>query len=168
MRFRPLLLGLLALPGCARADDRPAAAAGAVLPGPVSYEVRSWGRLLLRWQVNPDGSGEIWRQAGHKGSAELRKFRLRLEGDALRAFVADVEEARLLTRGGIDCKKDVFDLPYGTVVWDYPGARQTYAFDAGCRSEKADQAVEILGAADTVVETLAKIDANPYIVEPER
>jgi hypothetical protein len=156
-------LVLLLLPACAWAG-----VPASTLPGPVVYEVRSWGRILLRWQLNPDGTGEIWRRAEHKDTSEVSKFRLRLEGHAWRTFIADAEEAREATRGGIACKKEVFDLPYGSIVWDYPGAKQEYRFDAGCRSEKADEAQDILTAADTVVETLARIDARPYITEPAR
>lgn len=165
MRNIPLVLALLATPACASADAP--AAATRTLPGPVTYEVRSWGRILLRWQVNPDGTGEIWRRAEQKDKAETRKFHLRLAGNALRTFVADVEEAREETRGGIACQKTIYDLPYGTITWDYPGAKQVYSFDAGCRSEKGDTALDIVSAADTVVETLASIDANPYITEPD-
>jgi hypothetical protein len=158
-----LLPLLLTLPACASAGEPPA-----TLPGPVTYEVRSWGRILLRWQVMPDGTGEIWRGPRQlKDRNEIRKFRLRLQGNALRTFVADVEEAREATRGGIKCTKEIFDLPYGSMTWDYPGAKQTYAFDAGCRSEKGDAVQDVLTAADTVVETMARIDARPYIVEPQ-
>lgn len=158
-----LPFALISLPACASAGEPPKA-----VPGPVTYEVRSWGRILLRWQVNPDGTGEIWRRSDQKDTSEVRKFRLRLEGNALRTFVADAEEAREATRGGIACKKEIFDLPYGSIVWDYPGAKQEYRFDAGCRSQKADDAQDILTAADTVVETMARIDADPYVIEPAR
>lgn len=160
-RLLPLLLIGLAAPSVAGAPS-------AALAGPVSYEVRSWGRLLLRWQVNPDGSGEIWRgvQSG-KGPGPVRRFRLRLEGDALQTFARNVEDVREATRNGIPCDKEIYDLPYGSVTWDYPGGKQVYRFDAGCRSEKGDEALEILGAASSNVETLAKIDAKPYVIEDD-
>ena len=162
--LRPILL-VLSLPFCLAANAAPAATS-APLPGPVTYEVRSWGRILLRWQVNPDGSGEVWRGSQQRGGGDLRKYRLRLEGDALHTFGADVEEVREATKVGIPCDKEIFDLPYGSVTWDYPGAKQVYAFDAGCRSEAGDEALDILGAASTVVETMARIDAKPYMIEP--
>jgi hypothetical protein len=146
--------------------NAPPAATNAPLPGLVTYEARSWGRILLRWQVNPDGSGEIWRGSQQKSGGDLRKYRLRLEGDALTTFVTDVEEVREATKAGIPCDKKIYDLPYGSVTWDYPGAKQVYAFDAGCRSEAGDEALDILGAASTVVETMARINAKPYMIEP--
>lgn len=156
MPMRKLLFSaaLLALPTTACAD---------ALPGPISYEVNSWGQLLLRWQINPDGSGEIWR--GGLGAKHIRKFRLRLDGNALKTFIANAQDARAATRGGIKCQEEMTDMPYGTITWNYPGARQEYHFDAGCRSRAADDAQEILTALSSNVETLAKIDAKPYLVE---
>lgn len=165
MRNRLILPLLLALPACAGgAEERPESTGA--LPGPVSYEVRSWGSLLVRWQIEPDGSGEIWRGQQRKGGGEIRKYRLRLEGRPLRAFAGNMEEAREATRGGIDCRKEIFDLPYGSVSWDYPGGRQTYDFDAGCRSDDGDAVLDTLAAATTIVETLASIEADPYMIEP--
>lgn len=156
MPMRKLLLSLfLALPTSACAE---------ALPGPVTYEVSSWGQLLVRWQVNPDGSGEIWR--GGLGKREIRKFRLRLTGDALTTFVKNVDDVRAATRGGVPCREEATDLPYGSITWNYPGARQDYSFHAGCRSAKADEVQDLLTAANSNVETLAKIEAKPYIVEP--
>ena len=154
------LVALIAWPTCSSAG-----AAEKSLAGPITYEVRSWGRVLLHWQINPDGSGEIWR-SGQGKEAVLRKFRLRLEGAALQTFVTNVEDARQATRDGIPCKKEIFDLPYGSITWDYPGAEQAYSFDAGCRSEEGDDVQDILTAATSNVETLAKIEVTPYIVEP--
>lgn len=136
------------------------------LPGPVSYEVRSWGRVILHWQINPDGTGEIWKLTEQKDKGTIRKYRLRLAGEGMNAFVTNMEDVRTANAKGIRCEKEIFDLPYGTVTWDYPGARQTYSFDAGCRSEEADEAAEILGAASTIVETMAKVDRDPYVTEP--
>lgn len=143
----------------------PVSASAQALPGPVIYEVSSWGRVLVRWQVNPDGSGEIWR-GGQAKDAPLRKFRLKLAGDALRTFTTNVEDARKAVRGGIACRKEIFDLPYGSITWDYSGARQVYAFDAGCRSDRADEVQDILTAANANIETLAKIETRPYMIEP--
>jgi hypothetical protein len=160
---KPALL-FLVLPICVAANAAPVAP-NVPLPGPVIYEVRSWGQIVLHWQIDPDGSGEIWRGSPQKGGGDLRKYRLRLERDALRTFTANAEDVREATRAGIPCDKEIYDLPYGSVTWDYPGAKQAYSFDAGCRSEAGDEALDILGAASTVVETMARIDAKPYIVE---
>jgi hypothetical protein len=178
-RLAPSCL-LIALPSCVGAHAPPTAvaapsvvasvvasvAASAALPGTVTYEVRSWGRLLLHWQVNPDGTGEIWRGKPGKGEGGLRKFRMRLEGNALQQFATNVEDARQATKAGIPCDKEIFDLPYGAITWDYPGAKQVYAFDAGCTSQEGEAVFQILGAASTIVETMARVDAKPYMIEP--
>jgi hypothetical protein len=171
MRKLLYVLALL-LPGCATGaapsdDAAPIQGSITILHGPVIYEVRSWGRILLRWQVNPDGTGEIWRGPMQtKDKAQISKYRLRLDGDALGTFVRNIEDVRKATQDGIPCDKEIFDLPYGSVTWDYPGAKQVYSFDAGCRSEAGDDAMDILGAASTVVETMAKVETKPYMTEP--
>lgn len=154
--MRKLLLSLLLV--------LPTSVSAQALPGPVSYEVSSWGQLLVRWQVNPDGSGEIWR--GGLGKRAIRKFRLRLNRNALNTFVNNIEDVRKATRDGVPCQREITDMPYGSITWDYPEARQVYSFDAGCRSEKADEVQDILTAANSNVETLAKIEAKPYMIEP--
>lgn len=151
------------LPGCASAAEPTPAP---VLPGPVTYEVRSWGALLLHWQVNPDGSGEIWRGDRKKGGGEVRKFRMRLSPSVLQTVAANLEDARQTTQDGAACTKDIYDLPYGTITWDYPDSKRSWSFDAGCRSEEADEAMDLLGAASTVVENSAVVDAKPYAIEP--
>ena len=72
----------------------------ATLAGPVIYEVRSWGRLLVRWQVNPDGTGEIWRQ-GQGQDTGVWKYRLRMEDSAFRTFATNVEDARRATHADV-------------------------------------------------------------------
>lgn len=153
-------LALIALPSSVHAAEPTPAMAG-----PVSYEVRSWGRIILRWQVNPDGGGEIWRGRPGKRAGEVRKFRLRLTGDALRTFARNLEDVREATKGGIACDKEIYDLPYGAITWDYPGGKRDYAFDAGCRSEEADEVMDMLSAANSVLENMAAIDAKPYVTE---
>lgn len=165
LRNRLLVPLVLMLPACAGAPHRPSLSA-ATLPGPVTYEARSWGQIALRWQVNPDGTGEIWRRAEQKDAADIRKFHLRLSEPALQSFAADIERAHQATRNGIPCKKTIFDLPYGSVTWDYPQAKQVYAFDTGCRSPAGDAAMELIEAADSTLEKMASIDAEPYIIEP--
>ena len=139
---------------------------GADLPGRVTYEVSSWGHLETRWQVNPDGSGELWRGSGlGKGAGMISKFRMTLNAKALRALFAAVEPIRERTARGIKCREEITDMPYGTIIWDYPGARQSYDFNDGCRSPEADAVARQLQTAQYIVEQQAMIEPNPYIVE---
>jgi len=169
MRIAFLCAVLILLAGCAapaanRADD--AARAVRALPGPVSYDVSSWGRLLLHWQVNPDGSGEIWRGSGlGKGPGEVRKFRLRMDAAGMAAFAVTIEPLRVATKNGTPCQRTITDQPYGSVRWDYPRAKQTWSFDAGCRSPAADAAADQLAEAHRVVEGMATIDEEPYMID---
>ena len=77
-----------------------------------------------------------------------------------------MQDVREATSNGIPCDKEIFDLPYGTVTWDYPGAKQVYSFDAGCRSTAVDDTMEILAAASSIIEHMATIEPKPYMTEP--
>src|SRR5689334_15853864 len=140
MRSAFLLSVVLLLSACTGGGGAIAAeTAGQPLAGPVSYEVRSWGEIMAHWQVNPDGTGDIWRVSREgKGAAEIRKFRLHLDGAAMRSFGTLSGTLHTATLRPIRCRKEIYDLPYGSVTWDYPAAKQVYAFDAGCFSKRGD------------------------------
>jgi len=158
---------MLCLSACATDSTGSSAAPSGDLAGPVTYKVSSWGRLLTQWQVNPDGSGEIWKGKGlGKGHGAVRKYRLRMSDEAMQAFVAKAEPLRRATENGIDCKRQITDMPYGSITWDYPEKQQSYAFDAGCRSAQADAAMEQLRAVSDVIEKMATIEAEPYMTDP--
>ena len=92
MRLR-FLLPFMALAACTAQGTQPTGGNPQVdrLAGPVSFDLSSWGRLLTHWQVNPDGTGEIWRGEGFgKGEGAVRKYRLRMDDAAMRGFVAAV------------------------------------------------------------------------------
>lgn len=155
-------LALTLLSGCAAAA--PPYTGG--LAGPVTYEVSSWGRLLFRWRVNPDGSGEFWRGTGlGKGEGEVSKYRMRLEPAALREFIAAAEPIRSATAKEIDCQHEITDMPYGSIAWDYPDAKQSYAFDGGCISPAADRVAKQIRALHDTVEQQAAIEPQPYAVD---
>lgn len=164
--MRSVLPGLcLLLSACAAGEGTPTPPAGS-LAGPVTYEVSSWGRRLFYWRVEPGGSGEFWRGTGlGKGEGDVSKYRMTLDAETLRAFAAAVEPIRARTAKGVACRDEITDMPYGTIVWDYPGAKQTYAFDGGCISPDADAVRRQLQAAHDIVEKRARIEATPFAVE---
>ena len=63
-------------------------------------------------------------------------------------------------------KNATVGLPYGLVTRGYPGAKHVRAFDSGSPSKKGETTPELVKPADTMVETMASIDASPYITEP--
>lgn len=140
------------------------------LSGPIVYEESSWGSLLLRWQINPDGSGEIWRGSGPaKSAGVVRKFQMTLPPDGLRAFAAQIEPLRTATRKPLPCTRTITDLPYGSVTWGEGANAQKWSFDRGCRSSVVDEAMTLLGRANAAIELTAKVDPQPYaVVAPDK
>jgi hypothetical protein len=167
MRKLLLALAIVSLPVSAQAKPARTAPAPVRLPGTVVHEMLSWGKVLTHWQVNPDGTGEIWRRenAVDRDKFDIAHYRLRLDDKAMRTFVAAIEKMRVATRTPIRCNKTIFDLPYGYVNWNYPGGTQTYRFDAGCRSKAGDIATSHLRTADIVVRTMATVDTAPFTVD---
>ncbi len=167
MRLR-FLLPFMALAACTAQGTQPTGGNPQVdrLAGPVSFDLSSWGRLLTHWQVNPDGTGEIWRGEGFgKGEGTVRKYRLRMDDAAMRGFLAASEPLRRATVAEVPCQRTITDMPYGAVNWELPGGRQTYRFDIGCRSAAADAVAERIKAVQNVIDTMAAIDAEPYATE---
>lgn len=166
MRLPAAVLLLLSTAACmtpAHADGERRATA---LAAPVTYEVSSWGRLVTRWQVNADGTGEIWRGTGPgKGPGEVRKFRLKLEPEAMDVFAPEVEALRQATGKPLPCKRTITDQPYGTVTWGSGAGRQAWSFDRGCRSPSVDKALAQLDRAIEAIEITADIEAQPYAVD---
>lgn len=159
-------LAFAALAGCAAGGQGAPPSSGQALAGPVSYEVHSWGRLLAHWRVNPDGTGEFWRGAGvGKGLGDVSKYRMTLSPQTLRNLAAAIEPIRADTRGGVPCTDEITDMPYGAITWDYPGAKQSYDFDGGCISPRANAVRDRIAAAHAIVEQQTAIEPAPYAVE---
>lgn len=156
-----------ALAGCANgqsgASQTSANASLVALAGPVTYDMSSWGQLLLRWQVNPGGDGEIWKGEGlGKGRSAVRKYRMQLPPAALAEFKSKSDALKAATARGIECRREISDMPYGSITWDFRDDRASYRFDGGCKSAAADAALGQLRALSELVESKAAIEPTPF------
>jgi hypothetical protein len=162
-----MMTGLLLLAAC-NAAPGPANAGNTAAGNQVVLDILSWGKLVSHWQVNPDGSGEIWRVAdgGTMSEYDIRKFNLHMDAPVLARFVAASNAFKRATRRSIACKVLITDMYYGDIVWSGGGLEQKFSFNYGCRSKAMDRAFDMLQQVNEIVSKQAAIDAEPYVTVP--
>lgn len=163
MRDWPMMAGLLILAAC-NAAPAPAHAGNTAPDTQVVFDIRSWGKLVSHWQVNADGTGEIWRVAdgGTMSVYDIRKFQLHMDAPVLARFVAASNAFKRKTRRPIACKLQITDMHYGDMTWSGSGAEQKFTFNHGCRSKAMDPVFDMIQQVNEVVAKQAAIDAEPF------
>ena len=158
-----LLVACNAAPNPAKADSSVAGGQ----EQQVTFDIRSWGRLVSHWRIDGDGTGEIWRVAegGTMSRYDIRKFHLRMDAAALAQFDAASGALKQATRHPIACKLQITDMHYGDVVWAGGAARQSFTFNYGCRSQAMERAFDMIQQANEVVSKQAAIEPEPFAVE---
>jgi hypothetical protein len=159
-----MMTGLLLLGACS-ATPGPAHAGNAAPDSQVVFDIRSWGKLVSHWQVNADGTGEIWRVAegGSMSEYDIRKFNLHMDAPVLTRFVAASNAFKRKTRRPIACKLEITDMHYGDITWSGSGEPQNFRFNYGCRSKAMDPVFDMIQQVNEVVGKQATIDAEPYV-----
>jgi hypothetical protein len=56
-------------------------------------------------------------------------------------------------------------MPYGTLTWLGGKDAQTYTFNFGCTSPRANAIYDRIARAQEIVQKLSQIEAQPYVVE---
>jgi hypothetical protein len=132
-----------------------------------SLEVRFWGKLVVFWRVDRNGTGEVWRvpQGGPMFQYDIRKHHLTLDSAAQARLAAVLERMKQATRREVACKLVMTDMYYGEVVWNNGTGRQVYKFNYGCRSRAADRIFAMMASARDIVEKQAAVEAEPFAVE---
>jgi hypothetical protein len=151
------LVATVLLAGCAASaaggtDDAP-------VREPVSLTIKSWGKPLFDWTLNPDGTGR-YTYSDNEGSTGFHDYRLVTksisvgpEGHA--QIAALLAPGRRFAGGEMPCERRITDMPYGQIGWgDAPAA--TVKFDLGCRSAQADPVLEGLQKAQDAMMAWAK------------
>lgn len=149
------LAGSAALAACSPASgpgSAPTPGAGAPT---ISFDISSWGKPLVQWELAPDGTGTyVESKQGDGGFSHYILTKRRLNAGAegyadVRALLAGAE--RYAGRE-LPCKLQITDQAYGKLAWD--GAATS--FNYGCRSAQADA---VLAAIEKANQRL-KIEAD--------
>ena len=167
MRWLPITIGLLILAAC-NAAPGPAHADNNASDQQVVFDIRSWGRLVSHWQVNSDGTGEIWRvtEGGTMSEYDIRKSYLRMDAPVLARFVSASNAFKRATRRPIACKLQITDMYYGDISWSGGGEPQMFRFNYGCRSKAMDPVFDMIQQTNEIVSKQAVIDAEPFVTVP--
>lgn len=145
MRFWTITAAI-ALAGCASAAvETPSQLAS---DAPVAVEVNSWGSPIMRWSIDAAGNGsysvaEEGSPVVKGGERPMKHITFHAGSDGYHAVRAALAPAERHAGKAIPCKKEITDMPYGTVHW---GDIVT-SFDQGCRSADADAFEAALEAA---------------------
>jgi hypothetical protein len=147
MRKRACPLALAILPAWACAEQ-----GTLVSPGAVPYGGRSCGRGQSAGRCTRAAATRFGPGPSRSIPPRPARSRPRLAGEAPCRVIAG--------------KNATVGLPYGPVTRGCPGAKQVCAVASGSQSIKGETTPELVRPADTMVETVASIDASPYITEP--
>jgi hypothetical protein len=162
MRQAMLILAVLA--GCAAPAVEPAPAPTAES---LSFDSNSWGKPLSAWTVERSGRGRYTASkdasSGHFHEYDLVTRSFPVSPEDYRRIEALLRPAHAYAGESLPCELTLTDAVYGKVRWGGPAGARQVDFNLGCTSKKvgpiydglwqADQLVERLAAAGTVVET---------------
>ncbi|MGF7147698.1 putative nicotinamide N-methyase [Sphingomonas zeicaulis] len=151
----PLFAGLAALAACAPSGGTEPAPAPAGAAPTIAFDISSWGKPLVQWELASDGTGfHVESKQGKGGFSHYVLTRRRLDVGAagyaeIRALLAGAE--RYAGRE-LPCKLQITDQAYGKLSWNDAST----SFNYGCRSPQAD---DVLAAIEKANERL-KIGAG--------
>lgn len=154
--------------GCAtRAPDGAA-------PGPtnglesraIAMSASHFGKVTSYWRIEPDGSGEYWREIPGSGApgAKLEKYRGRLPAEHRAALLRGLERFRSGAIGEPPCPKPIHDAPGLAIRWG-GGAKDWVSFYSGCLDPASIAYGKRVYALDAIVNGHFERQAPPYAVE---
>ena len=153
----------LAAPG-----DPPSAGAPTATADRIKMESYSWGRLLWRWTINADGSGEFTSAApksnDNRSGAVTRHWNP--SPSRYEKMVELLSPLEPYAGKKLPCVQAISDLPYGNLTWTHGGSDRVVSFDLGCRSTEADKLYDDMGATFSLVSqwaASAPVDSEPQI-----
>lgn len=166
------LLVALYLSGCAttgqgREPPERAVPEPAVERAGIVYDLRSWGQPVSHWQVNQDGTGELWRidRGSRRNIYDIRKFRIAIHPEAMIDIERYRESTLELFKVDLVCDHRLSDAPLATIEWEGDRPSRRYSFDFGCKSKQADELGNRIRTLDGMVREMAVIEAAPLASE---
>jgi hypothetical protein len=125
------------------------------------------GRLTRHWRIEPDGTGEYWREVPMPGGApsdKLEKYRGHLPPEHHRALLAAIARFRSGQIRHPPCGEAVHDAPSLAIRWG-AGTRDVVDAYLGCVDANSRRYAAELGAIDAIVARNFERSGAPYAVE---
>lgn len=165
MKMLPIsLAGFAALAACSPTsgpESTPTPAGGAPT---IAFDISSWGKPLVQWDLAPDGAGTyVESKQGDGGFSHYVLTKRRLNAGAegyaeIRAILAGAERH---AGRELPCKLQITDQAYGKLSWN--GAATS--FNYGCRSPQANAVLAAIEKANARLKILA---ANGEVLSTEQ
>lgn len=125
----------------------------------------SWGRPILSWGVNEDGSG--WVTSTQQGATFPEYVLITRRWGAIQGRYRQVKRALKAAEGyagkGLPCRMTLTDGPYGDVAWRVNGVQKTLPVQYGCMSRTADRIYERLDRTSADVQAWAADAPAEYV-----
>lgn len=126
-------------------------------PDQILSRTSSWGRPILSWGINEDGSG--WVTSTRQGATFSEFTLITRRWDATegryKAVKGALKEAQRYAGRNIPCSLALTDGPYGDVTWRTNGVSKTLPVQYGCMSRAADRIYERLDKVSAEVQAWA-------------
>jgi hypothetical protein len=148
-------LTLLLAAICLTAGSRLDPGAPAFQPDALSLELNYWGTPMLTWRIGSDGKGE-YRSVDRPDGRVLENYDVTIRrfdagADGFRQVRAIMDRVARLAPSELHCDSIATDMPYGQVNWHRGSATASLSFNFGCHNRVAQQVMEELGQATTLL-----------------
>lgn len=116
-------------------------AAPAPQAAPIAFTLKSWGKTLLRWRMDADGTITLVRAVDRPGG-DFRHYReiTRVTPSAPSRRQWVVQELKPVLAAVAEppaCGQRITDLPYGEIVWGEGNGARRLTYDVGCTGTAA-------------------------------
>ena len=142
-------------------------------PEILEVDLSTWGNLEVRWTMDRNGRGEVWRAERESSRSEkdsksrqrkIEKFRIALKKDDMHYFFEQADELKIIASKSPRCENVTSDMGMGSAVWRSPNFYQEYKYNYGCNSVQADRAITYIGVTTSIVLSYLKDNSKPYAV----
>ena len=164
-----LAAAFVAMAGHARMQEADAPKQSEIL----EVDLSTWGNLEVRWTMDRNGNGEVWRAERDSWRSEndsksrqqkIEKFRINLKKDDMQYFYEQADELKRVANKNPRCENTVSDSAMGSAVWRSPNFHQEYKYNYGCNSVQSDKAVTYIVVKTSIILSYLKDNSKPYAV----
>lgn len=131
----------------------------------VSFELKSWGRPVVSWNISPGGAGllteTITPEGAEFGRYDLVSHQLNVGRENYGKLASIIRRLPFPAPAYSACEERATDLPYGTLTVKQGSTQVTLDFNVGCQDAAYQGYVATLKQASDLVEAWAK--ASPIV-----